>query len=71
MIDDQTNEPEEDFASQAATRGSQTPVIVELWQYLRYSDKWWMAPIIITILGLGALVFLAGTGVAPFIYSVF
>lgn len=62
---------DEDFAAQAAGSRRSTPLLVEFWEYLRYSDKWWMAPILLTVMALGAFVFLAGTGAAPFIYSVF
>ena len=40
--------------------------------YLLVSDRrWWLAPIIIAMLILGALVMLSSTGVAPFIYTLF
>ncbi len=61
----------EEFLSQASAREKGSSTMTEFWGFLRHSDKWWMAPIIITILGLGLLVFLAGTGAAPFIYTVF
>ena len=70
MTDDNGKQLSQDFVSQASRRESTNPVI-EFWHYLRYSDKWWLAPIVITMLGLGLLVFLAGTGAAPFIYTVF
>ncbi|MBW2244800.1 MAG: hypothetical protein JRH01_22700 [Deltaproteobacteria bacterium] len=60
----------ESFAEQAARRDGSN-LATELWDYLKHSDKWWLAPVVITILGLGLLIFLGGTGAAPFIYSVF
>ena len=40
-------------------------------QFLLHNKKWWLTPIIVVLLVLGALVLLGGTGVAPFIYSLF
>lgn len=39
--------------------------------FLSQNKKWWLAPIIVVMLLLGLLVFLGGTGVAPFIYTLF
>lgn len=46
-------------------------MIAEFWDYLRSNKKWWLAPIIVALLGVSALVVLGGTGAAPFIYSLF
>lgn len=43
----------------------------EFWDFLKHNKKWWLLPIIIVILALGALVFLSGSGAAPFIYTLF
>ena len=43
----------------------------ELWDFLRHSKKWWLMPIVVAILLLGALVFLSGTAAAPFVYTFF
>jgi len=32
---------------------------------------WWMLPILVLLLLLGLLVLLSGTGIAPFIYTMF
>jgi hypothetical protein len=39
--------------------------------FLRTQKKWWLAPIVLSIVVLGMLVILGGTGVAPFIYTLF
>ena len=39
--------------------------------FLKANKKWWLAPIIISILLLGLLVVLGGTAAAPFIYTLF
>lgn len=44
----------------------------ELWAFMRERKKFWMAPIIVVLLFLGALiVFAQGSAVAPFIYTLF
>lgn len=46
--------------------------IQELWAFLRVRKKLWLAPIIIVIVILGALLFAAqGSVIAPFIYTLF
>jgi hypothetical protein len=39
--------------------------------FLRHNKKWWLVPIVASVLVLGALVILGGTAVAPFIYTLF
>ena len=47
-------------------------LIKDLWDFMRVRKKFWLAPIIIVLLLLGALiVFAQGSAVAPFIYSIF
>ena len=46
-------------------------VLKEFFAFLSENKKWWLLPIILTLLGLGALVFLGGTAVSPFIYTLF
>lgn len=58
-----------DFRAQAAQRSG--GVVAEFWDFLRENKKWWLAPIVISILGLGLLVLLGGTAAAPFIYTLF
>ena len=44
----------------------------DLWDFLKVRKKYWLAPLILTILLLGALfVFTQGSVIAPFIYSIF
>jgi len=47
-------------------------ILKELWDYLKVRKKWWLAPIIVTLLLLGALIFFTqSSAVAPFIYALF
>ena len=51
---------------------SKIAIILELWDFLKVRKKWWLAPIIIFLVLVGALLILAeGSAVAPFIYTLF
>ena len=51
---------------------SKLSIISEFWDFLKVRKKWWLAPIVITLVALGALLVLTeGSAVAPFIYSLF
>jgi hypothetical protein len=44
----------------------------ELWRYMRVRKKFWLLPILLTMLLLGGLLILAkGSVIAPFIYTIF
>jgi hypothetical protein len=43
----------------------------ELWGFLAQNKKWWLLPILILLLLFGVLILLSGTGLAPFIYTLF
>ena len=44
----------------------------DIWDFLKTRKKFWLAPLIITIVLMGALiVFTQGSVIAPFIYSIF
>jgi hypothetical protein len=60
---------ENDFAKQAAS--PRTSLFSEFLSFLRENKKWWIAPIVVSMLLLGLLLVLAGTGAAPFIYTLF
>jgi hypothetical protein len=45
--------------------------IREIWLFVRTTGKWWLVPVLLALLLLGALVLLSGTGYAPFIYTLF
>lgn len=47
-------------------------ILKELWDFMKARKKWWMPPIIISLILLGILIFLAESStVAPFIYTLF
>jgi hypothetical protein len=44
----------------------------DLWGYMKESKKFWLFPIIITLLLFGILIVsTAGSAIAPFIYTIF
>ena len=47
-------------------------LVRDVWDFLKTRKKYWLAPLIITIFLMGALIiFSQGSVVAPFIYSIF
>jgi len=44
----------------------------ELWGFLKTRKKFWLIPLILILLLLGALILISGgTALAPFIYTIF
>ncbi|MGB5305323.1 MAG: DUF5989 family protein [Gammaproteobacteria bacterium] len=47
-------------------------LLYDLWGFMKVRKKFWLAPIIIVLVLLGALIVLSeGSAVAPFIYTLF
>jgi Family of unknown function (DUF5989) len=47
-------------------------LLMELWAFLRERKKFWLLPIVITMLLFGALmIFAQSSALAPFIYTLF
>ena len=47
-------------------------LLIDIWDYLKIRKKYWLAPLIITTVLMGALlVFTQGSVIAPFIYTIF
>ena len=65
----QTRDEADDFRQLAEEK--RVGLLVEFWQFLKENKKWWLAPIVITVLFLGLLVLLSGSAAAPFIYTLF
>ncbi|MGH0031497.1 MAG: DUF5989 family protein [Myxococcota bacterium] len=56
----------------ARAGGSRSGIFGELWAFMKVRKKWWLGPIIVTMLLLSALIVLTeGSAVAPFIYALF
>ncbi len=51
---------------------SKLSILGEFWEFLKVRKKWWLAPIIIFLILLGALIILTeGSALSPFIYTLF
>ncbi len=60
---------DQDLKELARARRRSLPA--EFWDFLLQNKKWWLLPILFVLLLLGLLVFLGGSGAAPFIYTLF
>ncbi len=60
------------FNKQQIEQGTKMNFFTDLWGFLKERKKYWLLPIILTLLLFGALIVLtSGTAVAPFIYTLF
>ena len=47
-------------------------LLLEIWRFMRVRKKFWLLPIIVTLILVGSLLVLSsGSAVAPFIYALF
>lgn len=46
-------------------------LVAEFREFLAANRKWWLIPILVVLLLVGALLLLSGTPAAPFIYTLF
>ena len=60
-----------EFEKAAAEEHRRAGVFRDLWGFLKQSKKWWVLPIIVVFVLFAVLIFLSGTGLAPFIYTLF
>lgn len=60
----------DDFADQVRS-GKNSSLAREFFDLICRHKKWWLAPILVMVLLLSALMFLGGSGAAPFIYTLF
>ena len=63
------NSREDQFEQHAAQ--PQAGLVAELIEFIICNKKWWLTPIIVVLMLVGVLVVLGGTGLAPFIYTLF
>jgi hypothetical protein len=57
------------FRAQAGEK--QRGALAEFGRFVLHNKKWWLTPIIIVLVAIGFLAVLGGSGVAPFIYTLF
>ncbi len=51
---------------------SKASILKEFWEFLKARKKWWLTPIVLVLVLLGALILFAqGSALAPFIYTLF
>jgi len=50
---------------------AQPSLVVEFIDFLKHNKKWWLLPILLVVGFVGLLAMLAGSGAAPFIYTLF
>jgi hypothetical protein len=51
---------------------SQTTLAREFWEFMKVRKKWWLLPIMVVMVLMGALLVFAETSaLAPFIYTIF
>lgn len=63
--------PQQNDFEKAAEEQAGTGFLREFLGFLRHNKKWWLLPVLVLLLLLGLLVVLSGTGLAPFIYTLF
>ena len=63
--------PSQNEFAKRASEPSRPGIAREFYDFLKENRKWWLAPIVIAVLGLGGLVLLGGSAAAPFIYTLF
>lgn len=56
---------------ETANEEQRSSTLSEFVLLLKQNKKWWLLPILLVMLGLALLSFFAGTGAAPFIYTMF
>jgi hypothetical protein len=56
----------------ARAKSGRLSIFSELWSFMKVRKKWWLGPIVMTMLLLSVLIVLTqGSAVAPFIYALF
>ena len=58
-------------AFETADKEKQASLLSEALRFLGQNKKYWLIPILLLLLGLGALIIFGSTAAAPFIYSLF
>jgi len=56
---------------EAAAQEKRGSITSEFIFFLRDNKKWWLLPILLVLAVLAMLTFFAGSGAAPFIYTMF
>ena len=66
------SKPKDNEFERAAAEQGRGSFLGELWGFMKQNKKWWLLPIVITLVLLGLIIVLTeGSAVAPFIYTLF
>ena len=68
-MDEPQRARENEFENQA--KGEDLGFLQEFFLFLRENKKWWLVPLIVSLLSIGVITLLSGSGGAPFIYTFF
>lgn len=68
-MDEQPDSQRDQFASEAEQ--NEIGLLHEFFLFLRENKKWWLVPLLGSLLLIGFVAVLAGSGAAPFIYTLF
>jgi len=60
----------EAFARHAATAGN-AGTLSDFAAFLKQNKKWWLLPILVSLIAIGGLIALSSSVAAPFIYTLF
>ncbi len=65
--------PSADAQSRLERAAARRPpgLLRELWEFLAANKKWWLIPLLLALLSLGALAAFGSGPAAPFIYALF
>ena len=64
-------QPDPEVFEKAAADAGGSGLMRDVWGFLRMNKKWWLLPILLAMAVFSLLILLSGTGVAPFIYTLF
>ena len=66
------SKPKNNEFERAAAQEGKGGLLGDFWGFLKQNKKWWLLPLLLTLLIFGVLIFLSSsTGLAPFIYTLF
>ena len=65
------SKPNQNDFEKTAKEQAEVGFFPEFWGFLRDNRKWSLLPILIVLVLFSVLIILSGTGLAPFIYTLF
>ena len=69
-MSDQPEQPAQDF-EKLAQDNRNVGIVREFLAFLGENKKWWLIPLLVILVLMGALILLSGSAAAPFIYTLF